>query len=45
VIQRILRHLRLPTEIPEPRAARPPPRAADPIEDQSRDAPAFDAAW
>ena len=45
VIQRILRHLRVPAEIPEPRPERPPPRAADPIADQSRDAPEFDAAW
>ena len=45
VIQRILRHLGLPTDVPEPRPARPPPRAVDPIEDQSQDAPEFDAAW
>jgi hypothetical protein len=39
VIQRILRHLGLPTDVPEPRPARPPPCAVDPIEDQSPDAP------
>jgi len=30
---------------PEPRPARAPPRLLDPIEDQSQDAPEFDAAW
>ena len=45
VIQRILRHLGLPTDVPEPRPARPPPCAVDPIEDQSQDASEFDAAW
>ena len=45
VIQRILRHLGLPTDVPEPRPARLPPCAVDPIEDQSQDAPEFDAAW
>jgi hypothetical protein len=45
VIQRILRHLGLPTDVPDPRPARPPPAAVDPIEDQSQDAPEFDAAW
>jgi hypothetical protein len=45
VIQRILRHLGLLTDVPEPRPARPPPCALDPIEDQSQDAPDFDAAW
>jgi hypothetical protein len=45
VVQRILRHLGLPTEVPEPRPARAPPRLLDPIEDQSQDAPEFDAAW
>jgi hypothetical protein len=45
VIQRILRHLGLPTDVPEPRPARPPPCTVDPIEDQSQDAPEFDAAW
>ncbi len=45
VIQRILRHLGLPTDVPEPCPARPPPCTVDPIEDQSQDAPEFDAAW
>lgn len=45
VVQRFLRHLGLPTEVPEPRPARAPPRLLDPIEDQSQDAPEFDAAW
>jgi hypothetical protein len=45
VIQRILRHLGLPTDVPEPRPARPPPGAVDAIEGQSQDAPEFDAAW
>jgi hypothetical protein len=45
VIRRILRHLGLPTDVPEPRPARPPPGAVDPTEDPSQDAPAFDAAW
>jgi hypothetical protein len=45
VIQRILRHLGLPTDVPEPRPARPPPCTVDPIADQSQDAPEFDAAW
>ena len=45
VIQRILRHFGLPTDVPEPRPARAPPCAVDPIEDQSQDAPEFDAAW
>jgi hypothetical protein len=44
VIQRTLRHLGLPTDVPEPRPARPPPCAVDRIEDQSQDAPEFDAA-
>jgi hypothetical protein len=44
VIPRILRHLGLPTDVAEPRPARPP-CAVDPIEDQSQDAPEFDAAW
>ena len=39
VIQRILRHFGLPTDVPEPRPARPPLSAVDPIEDQSQDAP------
>jgi hypothetical protein len=44
VIQRILRHLGLPADVPEPRPARPPPSAVDPIEDQSQEAPEFDGA-
>jgi len=44
VVQRILRHLGLPTEVPEPRPARAPPRRLEPLEDQSQDAPEFDAA-
>jgi hypothetical protein len=45
VIQRILRHLGLATDVPEPRPARPPRCPVDPIEDQSQDAPEFAAAW
>jgi uncharacterized protein YbaR (Trm112 family) len=45
VVQRILRHLGLPTEVPEPRPARAPPRRLEPLEDHSRHAPEFDAAW
>jgi hypothetical protein len=45
VIQRILRHLGLPSDVPEPCPARAPPRPLDSIEDQSQDAPEFDAAW
>jgi hypothetical protein len=45
VVQRILRHLGLPTEVPEPRPARAPPRRLETLEDQSRDAPELDAAW
>jgi hypothetical protein len=45
VVQRILRHLGLPTEVPEPRPARAPPRQPETFEDQSRDVPEFDAAW
>jgi hypothetical protein len=44
VIQRILRYLGLPTDVPEPRPARAPPRHLGP-EDQSQQAPDFDAAW
>jgi hypothetical protein len=44
VVQRILRHLGLPTDVPAPRPARPPP-SVDPIDDQSQDAREFDAAW
>jgi hypothetical protein len=46
VVQRILRHLGLPTEVPESGPARAPPRRLDEaLEDQSQDAPEFDAAW
>jgi hypothetical protein len=45
VIQRILRHVGLPTDAPEPRPVRPPPCPVDLIEDQSQDAREFDAAW
>jgi hypothetical protein len=40
VVQRILRHLGLPTEVPEARPARAPP----PQRDQSQDAAELDAA-
>jgi hypothetical protein len=45
VVQRILRRLGLPTELPEPRPARAPPRPLDTTDDQSQDVPEFDAAW
>jgi hypothetical protein len=45
VVQRILRHLGLPTEVPEPRPARAPPRRLETLTDEPRDAPDFDAAW
>jgi hypothetical protein len=45
VAQRILRHLGLPTELPEPRPARSPPRRLETLEEQSQDAPELDAAW
>ena len=45
VVQRILRHLGLPTQVPEPRPARAPPRRHETLEDESRDGPEFDAAW
>jgi hypothetical protein len=45
VIQRILWHHGLPTDVPDLPPARPPPCAVDPIEDQSQDAPQFHAAW
>lgn len=45
VIQRVSRHLRLPTELPEPRPARAPPRLLERIENQSQDTPEFDADW
>ena len=44
VIQRILRHLGLPTDVPQPRPARAPPRPLTPTEDHSQEAPEFDAA-
>lgn len=44
VVQRILRHLGLPAEVPEPRPARAPPRQSETFEDQSRDVPEFDPA-
>jgi hypothetical protein len=45
VVQRILRHLGLPTEVPEPRPARSPPRPFDATDDQFLDVPECDAAW
>ena len=45
MVQRILRHVGLPTELPEPRPARAPPRRLETLEDQSRDVPELDAAW
>ena len=45
VVQRIVRHLGLPTEVPESRPARAPPRLLDPSEDHSQNAPEFDVAW
>jgi hypothetical protein len=44
VVQRILRHLGLPPEVPEPRPARAPPPQSETFEDQSRDVPEFDPA-
>jgi hypothetical protein len=44
VVQRILRHLGLPTDVPEARPARAPPRQLETTEDQSQGAPEFDAA-
>jgi hypothetical protein len=44
-IERILRHLGLPTDVPAPRPARAPPGPLHSLEDQSPDAPEFDAAW
>jgi len=43
VVLRIVRHLGLPTEVPEARLARAPPRPLA-TEDQSQGAPEFDAA-
>ena len=45
VVQRILRHVGLPTELPEPRPARAPPLRLETLEDQSRDVPELDAVW
>jgi hypothetical protein len=45
VVRRILRHLGLPTELPEPRPARAPPRRPDACADQSQEAPELDGAW
>jgi hypothetical protein len=45
VVPRIVRHLGLPTEGPEPRPARAPRRRLETLEDSSRDPPEFDAAW
>jgi hypothetical protein len=44
VVQRILRHLGLPTEVPEPQPARAPPRRLETLEDQPGMLPKFDAA-
>ena len=44
VVQRILRHLGLPTAVPEPGPARAPPRRLETLEDESRNGPKFDAA-
>ena len=41
-IQRILRHLRLPTEVPEPRAPRAPPLLSSPSASDGRDVVTFD---
>ena len=46
VVQRILRHLGLPTEVPEPRPARAPPlRPPYTVEDQFQQVPEMDPAW
>ena len=45
VVQRILRHLALPTEVPEARPARAPPRPLAAVDDQAQQIPEFDAAW
>ncbi len=45
VVQQILRHLGLPTAVPETRPARAPPQRLETLEDQSQDAPEFDANW
>jgi hypothetical protein len=44
VVRRILRHLGLPAEVPEPRPARAPPPQSETFEDESRDVPEFDPA-
>jgi hypothetical protein len=43
LVQRIWRHLGLPTEVPEARLARSPPRQRETTEGHSRGAPEFDA--
>jgi Putative transposase len=45
VVQRILRHLGMPTDLPEPWPARAPPPPVDATDDQFQDAAEFDAAW
>jgi hypothetical protein len=45
VIRRFLRHLGLPTDVPEQRPARKPPRHLDFTDDQVQGASEFDAAW
>jgi hypothetical protein len=45
VIQRILRHLGLPTDVPGPRPARVPPRPLTVTDGPVQDAHKFDAAW
>jgi hypothetical protein len=45
VVRRLLRHLGLPTDLPEPRPARAPPPPFDATDDQFQDAAEFDAAW
>jgi hypothetical protein len=44
VVRRILRHLGLPADVPEPRPARAPPRQPETFDDQPRDVPEFDPA-
>ncbi len=45
VVQRILRHIGLSTEVPEPRPARAPPRRLGTLEDHTGDPAEVDAAW
>jgi hypothetical protein len=45
VIQRILRHLGLPTDVPEPRPARAPPGRLEFTDDQYQDPSEVDATW